>query len=378
MSEGLENAGFRSLYASEIVPAYAATYGANHASAEVDVRDIRSIDPLEIRNRLGLAQGSLDLLAGGPPCQGFSINAPVRSTTDPRNHLFRDFLRFVDGFQPRLVLIENVPGLVSFEHGATLHAIIDSLALLGYGADVRILGAPFYGVPQMRWRTIVVGVRGDAVPAVAWPEPTRHAPLRANFTTRFDGHVIVKTPSPATSAPFTTLHEAIGDLPPLVAGERGERVKDYATEPTCDYQQSLRAGTPGVINHEAGRLSAVNLERLKYIRPGDNWTAIPNDLLPKGMRKARRSDHTKRYGRTPWNEISSTILTKCDPHWGAFFHPDQDRAYTVREAARIQSFPDHYVFGGTQAEQYTQVGNAVPPMLAEAVGKSLIGILEVN
>lgn len=376
LSEGLEHAGFHSLYASEVVPVYAATYATNHISAEVDIRDIRQVDPAEVRRGLEVSQGNLDLVAGGPPCQGFSINAPVRSTDDPRNHLFREFLRFVDEFQPKLVLIENVPGLVSFEHGATLHAIIDSLAAIGYGADVRILGAPYYGVPQMRWRTIVIGVRGDVVPPNAWPEPTRHAPLRANFTTRFDGQMIVKTPSPATSAPFTTLREAIGDLPPLAAGERGDKVKEYAHDAVCDYQRALRQGSPGVVNHEAGRLSQINMKRLSYIRPGDNWTAIPFELLPKGMQKARRTDHTKRYGRTPWNEISSTILTKCDPHWGAFFHPEQDRAYTVREAARIQSFPDHYVFSGAQADQYAQVGNAVPPMLAEAVGNSLVGILE--
>ena len=200
--------------------------------------------------------------------------------------------------------------------------------------------------------------------------------MRANFASTFDGRSIVKTPSPETSAPFTTLREAIGDLPPLENGERGSAVKKYATEPTCDYQRALRVDTGGVFNHEAGRLSKVNMQRLRYIGQGDNWTSIPHDLLPKGMQRARPSDHTKRYGRTPWNEISSTILTKCDPHWGAFFHPEQDRAYTVREAARIQSFPDHYVFVGSMAEQYAQVGNAVPPMLARAVGCSLRSVLE--
>ena len=376
LSEGLELAGFHSLYASEIVPIYAETYQLNHPETLTDVRDIRTVDPAQIRERLGLGVGELDLVAGGPPCQGFSINAPVRSNEDPRNHLFRDYLRFVDEFKPRAVLIENVPGLVSFEHGATLHAIIDALAQLGYGADVHILGAPYYGVPQMRWRTIVMALRGAVIPQSAWPEPVRHAPLRANFATTFDGHNIVKTPSPETSAPFTPLREAIGDLPPLKNGERGAELKPYAMEPTCDYQRRLRVGSAGVMNHEAGRLSAINMERMKYIKQGDNWTAIPHDLLPKGMQRARRTDHTKRYGRTPWDEIASTILTKCDPHWGAYFHPEQDRAYTVREAARIQSFPDHYVFRGAQAEQYAQVGNAVPPMLAEAVGNSLRAVLE--
>lgn len=376
LSEGLEEAGFHSLFASEIVDRYAETYKRNHPSAEVCVDDIRAVDPASVRKSLELSVGELDLLAGGPPCQGFSINAPVRSDEDPRNHLFREYLRFVDEFKPRAVLIENVPGLVSFEKGATLHAILSSLANLGYGADVHILGAPYYGVPQMRWRTIIMGLRGAVIPQSAWPDPVRHAPIRANFTTTFDGRQIVKRPSPETSAPFTTLHEAIGDLPSLANGERGAEIKAYACDAQCDYQRLLRTGSPGVMNHEAPRLSKINLERLTYIKPGGNWTDIPIELLPKGMQKARRSDHTKRYGRPRWDELASTVLTKCDPHWGAFFHPDQDRAFTVREAARIQSFPDHYVFIGSQAEQYAEVGNAVPPMLASAVGKSLRSVLE--
>lgn len=375
LSEGLSEAGFHSLFASEIVPVYANTYKLNHPGAKVFTADIRSLDAGEVLSDLGLDRGQLDLLAGGPPCQGFSINAPVRSVLDQRNHLFKEYLRFVDTFAPRAVLIENVPGLVSFEHGATLHAILDALAQLGYGADVRILGAAYYGVPQMRWRTIILGLRGKILPSVAFPEPIYHAPIRPNFTTTFDGQMLVKLPAPEVSAAFTTVKEAIGDLPPLMCGERGEEVKEYISEPFCDYQRRLRVGSPGVYNHEAPRLSKINLERLKHIRPGGNWTDIPDDLLPKGMKRANRGDHTKRYGRVTADGLASTILTKCDPHWGAYFHYEQERSFTVREAARIQSFPDHYIFTGTIAEQFAQVGNAVPPLLAEAVGLTLKSIL---
>lgn len=375
LSEGLSEAGFHSLFASEIVPVYANTYKLNHPGAKVFTADIRSLDAGEVLSDLGLERGQLDLLAGGPPCQGFSINAPVRSVLDQRNHLFKEYLRFVDTFAPRAVLIENVPGLVSFEHGATLHAILDALAQLGYGADVRILGAAYYGVPQMRWRTIILGLRGKILPSVAFPEPIYHAPIRPNFTTTFDGQMLVKLPAPEVSAAFTTVKEAIGDLPPLMCGERGEEVKEYISEPFCDYQRRLRVGSPGVYNHEAPRLSKINLERLKHIRPGGNWTDIPDDLLPKGMKRANRGDHTKRYGRVTADGLASTILTKCDPHWGAYFHYEQERSFTVREAARIQSFPDHYIFTGTIAEQFAQVGNAVPPLLAEAVGLTLKSIL---
>ena len=286
LSEGLSEAGFHCLFANEVMPVYAQTYMRNHVGTKVLTSDIRTVDACDILRDLGLKKGELDLIAGGPPCQGFSINAPIRSNEDSRNHLFREYLRFVDAFAPRAVLIENVPGLVSFEKGATLHAIIEALADLGYGADVRILGAAYYGVPQMRWRTIIIGFRGKEVPTDAFPSPLFHAPIRPNFTTTFDGRPLVKLPTSESLAKFTTVEEAIGDLPPLKCGERGEAVKDYFTEPQCEYQQMMRVGSGGVYNHESPRLSETNLKRMKYIKPGGNWTDIPDDLLPKGMRKA--------------------------------------------------------------------------------------------
>lgn len=376
LSEGLSEAGFHCLFANEIMPIYAQTYMRNHVGTKVLTSDIRTVDAYGILNDLGMKRGELDLVAGGPPCQGFSINAPIRSANDSRNHLFREYLRFVDAFAPRAILIENVPGLVSFEKGATLHSIMEALADLGYGADVRILGAAYYGVPQMRWRTIIVGLRGKEVPIDAFPSPMFHAPIRPNFTTTFDGKQLVKFPASESLAKFTTVEDAIGDLPPLKCGEKGDIIKDYLTEPQCEYQQMMRVGSGGVYNHEAPKLSETNLKRIKYIKPGGNWTDIPYDLLPKGMQKARKSDHTMRYGRIRPDGLASTILTKCDPHWGAYFHYSQDRSFTVREAARIQSFPDHYVFCGNTAEQFAQVGNAVPPLLAKAIGLSIINLLK--
>lgn len=376
LSEGLSEAGFHGLFASEIVDTYAATYKRNHPSTQVLTADIRDVCAEDILKDLGLKRGELDLIAGGPPCQGFSINAPVRSVLDERNHLFKEYLRFVDTFAPRAILIENVPGLVSFEHGATLHAILDALAGLGYGADVRILGAAYYGVPQMRWRTIILGLRGKQLPAGAFPEPAYHAPIKPNFTSTFDGQQLIKMPDETATIHFTTVEEAIGDLPPLKSGERGSLIKEYAKAPTCDYQKRARTGSSGVYNHEAPRLSKANLERLRFIKPGGNWTDIPDELLPKGMQHARKTDHTKRYGRVMPDGLASTILTKCDPHWGAYFHYSQERSFTVREAARIQSFPDHYIFKGSLSEQFAQVGNAVPPLLAESVGLALKSILQ--
>lgn len=378
LSEGLREAGFRSLYANELVPTYAATFALNHPDTQVDSRDVRVVDASDVRRSLGMKPGELDLMAGGPPCQGFSINAPKRSIDDRRNHLFKEYLRFVQEFEPRAVLIENVPGLVSFENGATLEAILQSLDDLGYRADVQILYAPHYGVPQTRWRTIVLAVRDGGDPLKAFPEPSRTAPMRVNFTARFGGRDIVAMPGAVELPSFTTVRDAIGDLPSLVNGESGRPLKDYQMDAQNDYQRALRAGSSGVLNHEAAKLGRINLERMSHIPPGGNWTDIPFDLLPAGMQAARRSDHTKRYGRVHPDGLASTILTKCDPHWGAYFHYSQDRAFTVREAARIQSFPDTYKFTGSRVDQYEQVGNAVPPFLAAAVGRAVSSALSVS
>ncbi|SPJ35237.1 DNA cytosine methyltransferase [Kushneria phyllosphaerae] len=373
LSEGLREAGFKSLYANEVMRRYSETYAANHKETVVDQRDIREVDAKVVRAGLGIEKGELDLIAGGPPCQGFSINAPKRSSEDQRNHLFKEYLRFVDEFLPKAVLIENVPGLVSFEGGSTLQAILTSLEDHGYNADVKILYAPHYGVPQTRWRTIVIGMRDKEALSGVFPEPVRYGPLRVNFTSSFAGRNIVAFPNKLELElnPFLTVKDAIDDLPIIENGGVCSESQGYRTEPQNEFQLVMRAGSQCILNHETPRLSKVNTERMKHIPPGGNWTDIPFDLLPKGMQRARRSDHTKRYGRVDPDGLASTILTKCDPHWGAYFHYNQDRIFSVREAARIQTFPDSFRFIGSRIEQYEQVGNAVPPLLAAAIGKSL-------
>jgi DNA (cytosine-5)-methyltransferase 1 len=371
LSAGLIMAGYQVLFSNEITPEYARTYKRNHPGVKVSTSDIRTVDARKVMDDLELKRGELDLIAGGPPCQGFSINAPIRSVDDKRNHLFKEFLRFTDVFAPKSILIENVPGLVSFENGATLNAILDSLSDLGYGVGVRILGAAYYGVPQMRWRTIIIGLRGKDVPPSAFPEPIYRAPIRPNFAATFNGRSLINTPGPSSCIDFVSVRHAISDLPVLKNGERGALVKKYVCNPLHPYQERAREGADGILNHEAPKLSDINLQRMKFIKPGGNWTDIPENLLPQGMKRARKSDHTKRYGRVNPDGLSSTILTKCDPHWGAYFHYDQDRSFTVREAARIQSFSDNFLFSGTQAQQFAQVGNAVPPLMASSIGSAI-------
>jgi DNA (cytosine-5)-methyltransferase 1 len=168
-----------------------------------------------------------------------------------------------------------------------------------------------------------------------------------------------------------TLRDAISDLPPIEAGG-GAEIQSYEKKRRLSqYAISLREGSELLFNHTANRLAPINLERLQHIPPGGAWTDIPFELLPAGMKKARKSDHTKRYGRLEWDSLACTMLTKCDPHWGAVYHPDQQRTFSVRETARIQSFPDRYRFLGNKGSQFEQVGNAVPVLLARAIAEAM-------
>lgn len=378
LSTGLELSGFKCLYANEISPIYAQTLASSHPNAFVETGTIRAVDAGNVRRALQIAKGELHLLAGGPPCQGFSVNAPVRSTDDERNHLFRDYLRFVEEFQPRTILIENVPGMISFEKGQTVTEILDSLRGLGYRATIRILYAPHYGVPQMRWRAIILGNRFGIDPALMYPVPTHRAVGRANFTTRHRNQALT-LPFDRANAHALRAHvsvwEAIGDLPEIANGG-GQDKCSYGSPAHTEYQRDARLGAAALTNHRCAGLGKANLVRLPHIPQGGSWRDIPFDLLPTGMKRARRSDHTKRYGRLHPDEVGSTILTKCDPHWGTYIHPYQDRVLSVREAARLQSFPDKVEFQGSLTEQYEQVGNAVPPIFAKAIGERIKQIIQ--
>ena len=365
LSRGLELAGFDPVLASDINPIYANTYQLNHPHTKLLTSDIRDLSAEDLLIMTGLQPGELDLFAGGPPCQGFSINAPIRSLDDQRNHLFKEFLRIADVFKPKAILIENVPGMVSLGKGTVVKAIYKELNRMGYCVDHKILFAGHYGIPQLRFRTVFIAIRGAT--KVDFPEPEYQAEGVANFgqSKELCQHILPLF-SPNLKKKVTTW-DAISDLPPLTPGERMDNVP-YSCPPQSEYQVYLRSKSTRIYNHICAKLGHNNLERLKHIPQGGSWRDIPFDLLPAGLKRARRSDHTKRYGRLHPDDLCSTVLTKCDPHWGSFFHPTQDRAISVREAARIQSFPDDYIFTGNVVEQFEQVGNAVPPLLGRAIG----------
>lgn len=367
ITEGFRQAGYVSLYGNDVMPEAIETFKLNHPKAIADCRPIEAVDPVEIRKRLRLQPGELDVLVGGPPCQGFSINAPERFLNDPRNKLFRHYERFLEEFQPKSFLFENVPGLMSLDDGTVFQLIISIFSNLGYSVTAKILFAAHYGTPQERWRLILLGSRSGAV---AHPQPTHYAMGRANFrggstmTFQLDGEDRQRL------LPTVTVGDAIGDLPRLEMGE-GSEVIGYTKDAHSRYAEIMRNPAEVTFNHYAAKLSKQNADRMKYVKPGGSWRDIPHDLLPKGMQRARKSDHTKRYGRLRSDGLSGTVLTKCDPHWGAVFLPDQDRTLTVREAARFQSFPDTYRFLGSRVSQYEQVGNAVPVLMAKAIALQL-------
>jgi DNA (cytosine-5)-methyltransferase 1 len=170
--------------------------------------------------------------------------------------------------------------------------------------------------------------------------------------------------------PYTTVGDAIDDLPRLEMGGGAEEV-EYTHDARSNFARTIRNRANVTFNHFAAKLGKQNEARMKHVPPGGSWRDIPHELLPKGMQRARRSDHTKRYGRLLADGLSGTVLTKCDPHWGTVFLPDQHRTLTVREAARFQSFPDSYRFLGSRVSQYEQVGNAVPVLMARAIAMKL-------
>lgn len=367
ITQGFKQSGYHCLYANDMMPEAIETFSYNHPNTRAECKSIEDIDTGALRQSLGLGVGDLDVLVGGPPCQGFSINAPSRFLSDPRNSMFRHYARFLQEFEPKAFVFENVPGLLSMADGAVFENILKVFNELGYELSVKILFAPHYGVPQERWRLILLGSR---LGEIAHPAPTHFAKGRANF--RGGGTLTMAQDEPAASRllPSVTVGDALRDLPRIAMGEGAEEV-GYTCAATSSYARGLRNPSGLTYNHFAAKLSSQNMERMRHVPPGGSWRDIPHDLLPKGMQQARKSDHTKRYGRLHFDGLSSTVLTKCDPHWGTVFLPDQDRTLTVREAARLQSFPDSYRFLGPRVSQYVQVGNAVPVLMAAAIALSV-------
>ena len=351
LSEGFRQAGFDVLAGQDIFEAAGRTFVDTHPGAAFLPGPIQDIRASDLMLAAGICEGGLDVLVGGPPCQGYSVYNHGRGVHDPRAGLFRQYLRLVEALQPKWLVMENVSGITSIAGGGIVREIREGMAGLGYRVQMKLLRAEALGVPQERRRMFFIGTRTGK--EILFPEPTHGPGL----------------------LPYITIWDAISDLPRLQNGESADG-HPYATEAANAYQLSLRENASLVSNHSAPRLAAINELRMSHVPPGGSWRDIPNDLLPEGMKRARRSDHTKRYGRPEKDQLACTILTKCDLHWGAYIHPDQDRSFSVREAARLQGFPDRFRFAGSRTEQFVQVGNAVPPPLGKAVAESILTAME--
>ncbi len=347
LSLGFQQAGFRVLAGNDCDASAMRTFCGSHPQAEFLYGPIENFSGDDFLKACDLERNELDCLIGGPPCQAYSVYNHQRGMHDKRSFLFYEYLRIVKDLNPRWIVIENVTGILSIANGEPAKDIVDGLEKLGYRVELKILKSEDFGVPQERRRVVFLGNRIDA--DICWPEPLFGV----------------------GNHPFVTVSEAINDLPALKNG--GELFDvPYPSSPKSAFQLEMRMHSNTVKNHSAPKLGAINLERLKHIPEGGSWRDIPYELLPNGMKSAKRSDHTKRYGRLRRDGLSSTILTKCDIHWGAFIHPEQDRAISVREAARLQAFPDTTEFFGSKTEQYVQIGNAVPPLMGKHIAGAIM------
>lgn len=363
ISAGFEEAGWDIAAGNDQCSQATQTYSLNFPRARTLTASIESLEAQHLLSARGLGAGDIDCLVGGPPCQAFSVNNHKRSSEDYRAGLVHHYLRLVADLSPKAVLIENVPGMLSV-NGDTIGNIVGALGNLGYAAYPIQLCASDFGVPQTRKRLLILA-SNSFDPKTVWanlvgpkPEIRRTSSGVEYWRPKTREHV--------------TVSDALGDLPNL---ENGHQFGDfeYSSQTNLSaYQIRARRGSERVRNHACSRLGQRNLMRLRHIPQGGNWRSIPEDLLPAGMKRARKSDHTKRYGRLATNGLSGTILTKCDPHWGAYFHPSQDRVLSVREAARLQSFRDAFVMANTGlTAQYRGIGNAVPPLLATKIAASI-------
>ncbi len=360
LSLGAKLAGFRVGAALDIDPNVCATYAANFPDTPLLRADIREISPSDILRRLPGRR--IDVLAAGPCCQGFSTHGK-RDRNDPRNFLFREFMRLVRDIQPPWVLMENVKGLLTYDRGWYRNMICDAFRRCGYRVEVKILNAADYGVPQRRERIFFLATNTNDT--IEFPSP-RHCPADQVQILGLERYVAVT--------------DAIGDLPSL--GISGSS-KKYSNPPTSSFQRYCRKGSKELTLHHAKEVSDYAMSIIRRIECGEGIRSLPPETLPKRFHRMRkissgafRRDCTTLYYRLCPEKPSYTITCFfTNVSSGPFVHPSQNRALTPREAARLQSFPDSFVFLPPKINH--QIGNAIPPLLGKAVTDTLMEKLKV-
>ncbi len=330
LSYGFEMAGFNVLLGIDNDVAALKTFEKNHKNSKSICSDITKITYTDIKRVIG--EANIDVIVGGPPCQGMSLSGP-RELDDPRNKLYLSFIRLVDEIRPSIFIIENVPGLVGLFGGAIKDSILEKFMAMDYKIEYKIMCASNYGVPQNRRRVIFVGHKNG------------------EFT------------YPPFDKVQITCQEALSDLPPL-DDFLGSEEMQYATVPLNDYQKLMRRKSSMVKNHIAARHSEYVKKTIALIPPGGNYKDLPKDY-----------NNTRNFNvawtRFSDNKPAPTIDTGHRHH----FHYKYNRVPTVRECARIQSFPDDFIFIGNKTQQFRQVGNAVPPLMAEKIADQVKKLL---
>lgn len=329
LSLGVMRAGFNVMLGFDIDPLCIKTLQANSGCVGEHYveSDISSMLNGGLLSLIGLEPGELDLLAGGPPCQGFSVQRTVGDDTDERNLLVHDFGDLIAETYPRFFILENVVGLGGKRGREVLASFEQRVNTFGYVIHKRTLDAQDYGVPQRRRRVIVVGERSEpASTQFHWPDPLPGTP--------------------------PTVRETIGSLPP---------------PPEDGTEHPLLPG------HRADRLSATNRQRLISLKPGQGRTDLPESLLADCHRvSADVVGHRNVYGRMDWDQVAPTITARFDSFTrGKFGHPEQIRSISLYEGQLLQTFPATYRFIGNKVEVARQIGNAVPPVLGAAIARSV-------
>lgn len=337
LSEGFKLAGYTIVGGVDFNSAAIETYSANFPGAKGICCDLSEMDEDKIIEVFGDLE-SIDVIIGGPPCQGFSsANRYKIEGEDPRNKLFFEFVKFVDLAKPKAIVIENVRGIVTNNNGYAKDRIYEIFESRGYVVNHRILSASDYGIPQRRQRNFFVMIKDGE---------------------KFNFDKLEKV------IDEVTVEDAIGELYGYEENNTNEAFV-LPEEPNSDYRKYLRSSNNKVANHEVRYPAEKVQHRISFVPQGGNWQDVPEEFWPSD----RKNRHSSAYKRLDVNQPSCTIDT--GNNHSNYFHPLYNRIPTVREAARLQSFPDEFVFKGNRSEQYRQVGNAVPPLLSKVIAEQL-------
>jgi DNA (cytosine-5)-methyltransferase 1 len=358
MTLGFKWAGFNSIIASDIDENCGKTIEKNFPETKFILGNISDVDKIYfddiIKNK------EIDLITGGPPCQGFSLANKNRNKVedDPRNKLFYDYVKFIKWYSPKAFVMENVKGLLSMEKGKGIQTILEEFenAGLGYNVDYKVLTASDYGVPQKRERVILIGFRKDLNLFPEFPEENKSIQI--------------------------SVDEAILDLPEINAGQ-GKENADYISEPMNNYQKLMRKNSKKVFNHIAMRHTQRLIDRFEAIKPGKNLIDVweTHGAVKRGNPNEKSEiKFSQNNLRLIGNKPAPTVAASFQSN---FIHPYLNRNFTAREGARFQSFPDDFIFEGMRTKmswekglsQYQQIGNAVPPLMAKAVADKIKDIL---